>query len=210
MGLTHQEEEKQTQGNECTKNQTQTATLHFDCTTKEGRAPFYILWRLGFNVKSNDCKNTVDDWKSFNFFSDGGGKMVSSIDITIGASKAMSSASSSSLSDMSDSEDDTNNTVQSQSNDFEAKKVRSLHPSIWQRCFDTELWHCVKIEERVKMKILISSPSQSLTGGTTLELATISSPKATGTLWDARGTGAAEARFVPTIFLQQFYLIETN
>ena len=56
--------------------------------------------------------------------------MVSSIDITIGASKAMSSASSSSLSDMSDSEDDTNNTVQSQSNDFEAKKVRSLHPSI--------------------------------------------------------------------------------
>ena len=34
MGLTHQEEEKQTQGNECTENQTQTATLHFYCTTK--------------------------------------------------------------------------------------------------------------------------------------------------------------------------------
>ena len=34
MGLTHQEEEKQTQGNECTENQTQTATLHFNCTTK--------------------------------------------------------------------------------------------------------------------------------------------------------------------------------
>ena len=47
--------------------------------------------------------------------------MVSSIDITIGGSKAMSSTSS--LSDMSDSDDDTNNTVQSQSNDFEAKKV---------------------------------------------------------------------------------------
>ena len=60
-------------------------------------------------------------WKSFNFVSDGEGKMVSSIDITIGGSKAMSSTSS--LSDMSDSDDDTNNTVQSQSNDFEAKKV---------------------------------------------------------------------------------------
>ena len=48
--------------------------------------------------------------------------MVSSIDITIGGSKAMSSTSS--LSDMSDSDEDTNqSTVQSQSNDFEAKKV---------------------------------------------------------------------------------------
>ena len=71
-----------------------------------------------------DCKNTVDDWKSFTFASDGGGKMVSSIDITIGGSKALSSTSSgASLSDMSDSDDDNNNTVQSQSNDFEAKKV---------------------------------------------------------------------------------------
>ena len=50
--------------------------------------------------------------------------MVSSIDITIGGSKALSSTSSgASLSDMSDSDDDNNNTVQSQSNDFEAKKV---------------------------------------------------------------------------------------
>ena len=50
--------------------------------------------------------------------------MVSSIDITIGGSKALSSASSgASLSDMSDSDEDNNNTVQSQSNDFEAKKV---------------------------------------------------------------------------------------
>lgn len=33
MGLTHQEEEKQTQGNKCIENQTQTANLHFYCTT---------------------------------------------------------------------------------------------------------------------------------------------------------------------------------
>ena len=49
--------------------------------------------------------------------------MVSSIDITIGGSKAMSSTSSLSDMSVSDSDDDTNNTVQSQSNDFEAKKV---------------------------------------------------------------------------------------
>ena len=55
--------------------------------------------------------------------------MVSSIDITIGGSKALSSTSSgASLSDMSDSDDDnSNNTVQSQSNDFEAKKVEEVY-----------------------------------------------------------------------------------
>ena len=60
--------------------------------------------------------------------------MVSSIDITIGGSKALSSASSgASLSDMSDSDDDNNNnnnTVQSQSNDFEAKKVENRKPTV--------------------------------------------------------------------------------